>query len=507
MVVTVILGCIKLAHAHWTLRQLTRMATQEVQEEQPIHRPMTYRAHHSKRYTDDVPFGIRAIEKGVEVEGVWISRDNTPELDSKDVSPVSSIYTTASTKPFDIDIEKEVVTPEYSPPTLSYLTPALSYPAPVYRPAYQSVQSITPVELPPSRESSRDSSPEPIIPPARPRKYPPLSYAKYGCNPYLVRYSMPARTLEGLEAIHKASTSIYGEESTEGSYSSHTSSNSTGDIPSISSSAPNLFTSQPRGRTRHQSSYDLELLDQNRLSQAAEMGQLAPRGRKQGHSQSLDWNNSRPGTSPYASPQRYELSASRPKLATSTSDTGTAANPVTTTTLSFLPPAVRRTSLPDVTPFAEFCKRAPPQVVGPESVRSRSRDSALSTAATSPVDSVTSSPIIPASVGAAELRLPPPPPPPPKRTSFEKRASQVVRGHGTGFEILRPGSLNPTLPNEHATRRQSAAPVSPMDSSGRRRSESEFGRKKLQKKRRPSDVSSSSANSIASGQSRKSMFV
>lgn len=27
---------------------------------------------------DDIPFGIRAIESGVEVDGVWISRSNTP---------------------------------------------------------------------------------------------------------------------------------------------------------------------------------------------------------------------------------------------------------------------------------------------------------------------------------------------------------------------------------------------------------------------------------------------
>lgn len=27
---------------------------------------------------DDIPFGIRAIESGIEVDGVWISRTNTP---------------------------------------------------------------------------------------------------------------------------------------------------------------------------------------------------------------------------------------------------------------------------------------------------------------------------------------------------------------------------------------------------------------------------------------------
>jgi hypothetical protein len=27
---------------------------------------------------DDIPFGVRAIESGIEVDGVWISRSNTP---------------------------------------------------------------------------------------------------------------------------------------------------------------------------------------------------------------------------------------------------------------------------------------------------------------------------------------------------------------------------------------------------------------------------------------------
>ena len=37
----------------------------------------------------DIPFGVRAIENGIEVEGVWISRSNTP-VSSNQGSPVSS---------------------------------------------------------------------------------------------------------------------------------------------------------------------------------------------------------------------------------------------------------------------------------------------------------------------------------------------------------------------------------------------------------------------------------
>ena len=37
----------------------------------------------------DIPFGVRAIENGIEVEGVWISRSNTP-VSSNQGSPASS---------------------------------------------------------------------------------------------------------------------------------------------------------------------------------------------------------------------------------------------------------------------------------------------------------------------------------------------------------------------------------------------------------------------------------
>ena len=33
---------------------------------------------HAEEMKDDIPFGVRAIESGIEVDGVWISRSNTP---------------------------------------------------------------------------------------------------------------------------------------------------------------------------------------------------------------------------------------------------------------------------------------------------------------------------------------------------------------------------------------------------------------------------------------------
>ena len=39
---------------------------------------------------EGIPFGVRAIESGIEVDGVWISRSNTP-VSSNPASPTSSI--------------------------------------------------------------------------------------------------------------------------------------------------------------------------------------------------------------------------------------------------------------------------------------------------------------------------------------------------------------------------------------------------------------------------------
>ena len=40
---------------------------------------------------EGIPFGVRAIESGIEVDGVWISRSNTP-VSSNPASPASSIF-------------------------------------------------------------------------------------------------------------------------------------------------------------------------------------------------------------------------------------------------------------------------------------------------------------------------------------------------------------------------------------------------------------------------------
>ncbi|KAL8766342.1 MAG: hypothetical protein Q9209_006869 [Squamulea sp. 1 TL-2023] len=76
IVLVLLAGMLKVAHNHWKLRKYTRLAkTRAAQRENGIeHAPTVGR----RKKGNDVPFGVRAIESGIEVDGVWISRSNTP---------------------------------------------------------------------------------------------------------------------------------------------------------------------------------------------------------------------------------------------------------------------------------------------------------------------------------------------------------------------------------------------------------------------------------------------
>ena len=494
IVVTLAIGCIKLLYTHWRLRKYAAVAEQERQE-QAMQRQMSQRRRAAAGHgsdSDDVPFGIRAIERGIEVEGVWISHGNTPELPASQHNfAASSLWDHVPRKDFSLDLERQTSRSRSMPDsTLTAVQPARS-----------SFDRKASAEKLPSTFTSRDSSPStPITKPPR-TKYPPVSYSRYSGNPYLLRRpSNTTTTLQALESIYKASTSIRGEDS--GSSGSSNQSTSTDDSGPISASAPSLLTSQPRPRIRQQSSSDLDLLNKHRTSQVAETGQLTPRGRRPGQSLSMDLSGSSRSRRDSAALERPKQSSTRKKTASSVPPPKTPSSPK----IEALPLAVRRSSMPDVTPFTEFCKRTSQNGL-PESVRSRSRES---TQTSTPVSGTQSSfastppsPIMPASEGAAEMKLPPPAL---AKKQFEhrteQRASQVIRGLGTGFEILRPGSLNPPAVNETTMERQRAMPPVSMQNPSRSRRSSTCSvesRKTHQKKRRPSVDSTAS-----SGKSRLS---
>ncbi|KAF1831493.1 hypothetical protein BDW02DRAFT_47719 [Decorospora gaudefroyi] len=77
IVLAIGLGFIKLSYDRYKIRKYSKVdkgkkaQTPEMLEAQPVTQP-------TEDTRDEIPFGIRAIQSGIEVDGVWISRSNTP---------------------------------------------------------------------------------------------------------------------------------------------------------------------------------------------------------------------------------------------------------------------------------------------------------------------------------------------------------------------------------------------------------------------------------------------
>ncbi|KAF9740579.1 hypothetical protein PMIN01_00118 [Paraphaeosphaeria minitans] len=73
IVVTVFIGLLKLQYDRYRIKKYT--AVEKGKQAAPTPEMLEAQREETK---DDVPFGIRAIESGIEIDGVWISRSNTP---------------------------------------------------------------------------------------------------------------------------------------------------------------------------------------------------------------------------------------------------------------------------------------------------------------------------------------------------------------------------------------------------------------------------------------------
>jgi hypothetical protein len=71
--VTVCIGLVKLQYDRYRIAKYTKVE----KGKQAVPTPEMLEAQHEET-KDEIPFGIRAIESGIEVDGVWISRSNTP---------------------------------------------------------------------------------------------------------------------------------------------------------------------------------------------------------------------------------------------------------------------------------------------------------------------------------------------------------------------------------------------------------------------------------------------
>jgi hypothetical protein len=93
--ITICLGFLKVWYNNYRLRKYSkvdkgkRAQTPEMLEAQPV-------TAVSVETKDEIPFGIRAIQSGIEVDGVWISRTNTPAGSSRNsISDLPPSYSTS----------------------------------------------------------------------------------------------------------------------------------------------------------------------------------------------------------------------------------------------------------------------------------------------------------------------------------------------------------------------------------------------------------------------------
>ncbi|KAK4987624.1 hypothetical protein LTR50_004467 [Elasticomyces elasticus] len=434
-VVTILLGCLKLWYTHWRLRKHTAVA---LKKKAMVRTQSARRVQEMRQEKEgEIPFGIRAIESGIEVDGVWISRTNTPAPSSRGSMTASSIWSHSMHPGF----ASNTFRPEsqHAPDSNSNSNSnsrANSRPSSLIADKAESTQMST----------SRPPSPEPTARPPRSR-YPPISFSRYA-SPYVFRNSATLRSLEGYEPPPQDSTyETGGNEERRGSESSarngytaadrressglssdsaRQSSNGSNDMPV---STVDLLSPESLVNRRT----DLDLLQSHRLSHVAETGQLTPRIRR--YSQGGESANfpltpsaSRQDTTEYFAPRKK--SPSPP----SSGALSSSATPKTDT-----PSTAPSTAASSLDSHAANVSAQAKPLLGSY------RPMALE----------------------AEQRSP-------SEFAHQKRQSQVIRKVNSGFEILRPGSLD--SPQMHTE----------AQSESRSSMESKRSARKLQKKRRSS---------------------
>ena len=323
--------------------------------------------------------------------------------------------------------------------------------------------------------------------------YPPSSYARYGGNPWLERDA----TIEEVQPARKENTyppsSSQGnagqQQSTRPTAATGTTGTTTLPLPKHSS------LSRPKA-PRHLSlpATSINLLDNHRTLVAAETGQITPRTRQLSlQARSTSEAQTAPEDLRLRTFEINPTSSAAPKTAP----------------LASLPPLGRRASSPDVTPFAQFCRSTPPSPRSEASTpqfpvfdqtsppqQSRSDIATVGTSAASDPPGFE----VPSMLSPSRHKdgLPSPSFEPPRRGSLDLQHADIIRGHGSGFEILKPGTLQPPrlVEREGRPEKQKAAPpISMFNSVPRQRSLSVDGRNRLQKRRPSTDSRRSSSSS------------
>ncbi|CAD0109298.1 unnamed protein product, partial [Aureobasidium uvarum] len=334
-VLTILAGCLKLWYTHHKLRQYERAGPQPINREKSIIRSLSMRKGpkkqkgkqkkksakeamvQKKRLMDDgpsIPFGIRAIESGIEVDGVWISRNNTPAPSIREPSSSSlSAY--------------RPIPQQSRQGSLTDVAMTLTNNGTETSPFNASIASSS---REPSQTLSADRSicggsigsnpnflPEPVA--SASRRYPPHSYQRYegsSSKHFRNAHTLETRVPTGMPTDPARIVSHHSSSSG----SSRGGSNGSNELPASYLD----ITRPPPVHSSGNPAFD-DALQTHRMSQVAETGRLVPRSRRTGTSG--DWTSS-----PLAAGEVHNFSHPRsqtpPRPGSSGSNSGL--NPFTT---------------------------------------------------------------------------------------------------------------------------------------------------------------------------------
>ncbi|KAL7273199.1 hypothetical protein RUND412_003956 [Rhizina undulata] len=341
MALTLFAGIVKVIYTSFRIKKYTQLAAARKSHLENVRNSRNV----IQLKSDDVPFGIRAIEAGIEVEGIVISRPSTPNSSRPNQSQLTLVGS-------DADSLKSGNNGPLSP-GMPHVTVARSYTPPVQQNRPLMVYQPSPyLALPPasrrggsgtgSNTSSATSSPPLTRAPSAerpganthmgtsqsgystPRQQPPtmspealalaalegrLSAETRG-PPYQVNgpasgYYVPSRTPSPPEAhlLPSVGENEVSEDSSRESDFSVGSGNRYSRLPHMTAdSTPAIGNAHAAYQPVPELAQgDLSLLHTHRLSHAAEVGQLLPR-RRDRISQAVSNNSSSPNSSPPSSP-------------------------------------------------------------------------------------------------------------------------------------------------------------------------------------------------------------
>ncbi|KAI5200175.1 hypothetical protein AUEXF2481DRAFT_25152 [Aureobasidium subglaciale EXF-2481] len=331
IVLTVLAGLLKLWYTHRKLRQYEKAGPQPINREKSIIRSLSLRKGPKKqkqkqkpakevmvqkrRPMDDrpsVPFGIRAIESGIEVDGVWISRNNTPagsirEPSSSSLTAYKSI-TQQSRQGSLTDVGMTLTNDG------TETSPFSTHIASSSREPSQTL-SMDRSTSGGSIGSNPPSSPEPVA--SVSRRYPPHSYQRYegsSSKHFRNAHTLETRVPTGMPTDPARIVSHHSSSSG----SSRGGSNGSNELPYLD------FARPPPIHQTGSPAFD-DALQTHRMSQVAETGRLVPRSRRAGASG--DWTSSPLAT---CDVHNFSLPRSQTPPPPSSSSSNNTLNPFTT---------------------------------------------------------------------------------------------------------------------------------------------------------------------------------